>query len=174
MEQQLVHPMKRIQVMKLTLNVGAGKDTKMLEKGMKLLEQLTGVPPVKTITQKRIPGWGLRPGLPIGCKVTLRGKEAAALIPRLLSAKENKLKKNHYDNAGNISFGVPEYIDVDGAKYDPDIGIIGFQVCITLSRPGYRVKNRRLRVSRVGRHQVITQDEAVAFMREQFKTEVDE
>ena len=171
---QMVNPMKRIGVAKLTLNIGAGKDPSKLEKGMKLIEQLTGVPPVKTITNKRIPGWGLRPGLPIGCKTTIRGKKAEEIIPRLLSAKDNRLKINNIDEGGNISFGIPEYIDIEGAKYDPEIGIIGLQVCITLTRPGYRVKRRRLRSSKVGKNQIIKREEAEEFMRERFGVEVEE
>ncbi len=168
----VMQPMKRISVEKLTLNIGAGKDTTLLNKGVKLLEQLTGIPPIKTVTQKRIPAWGLRPGLPIGCKITLRGKKAEELIPRLLVAKEGMLESRNYDNAGNISFGIPEYIDIEGAKYEPEIGIIGLQVCITLTRPGYRVKNRRIRPSPINKKHVIAKDEAITFMAERFATKL--
>lgn len=172
MEQQTIqeHPMKRIYVEKLTLNVGAGKDQQMLEKGVKLLEAITGIPPVKTVTQKRVPGWGLRPGLPIGCKITLRGKQAQELLPRLLSAKDNRLEERNFDSAGNVSFGIPEYIDIDGVDYDPSIGIIGLQVCLTLARPGYRVKNRRLRPAKVGKDHQIVKEEAIEFMKKEFNT----
>jgi large subunit ribosomal protein L5 len=169
-----IHPMKQIRVEKLTLNIGAGKDTQLLNKGVKLLQALTGIPPVKTITQKRIPGWGLRPGLPIGAKITLRGEQATSFIPRLLAAKELKLAERNYDNVGNISFGIPEYIDIEGAKYDPEIGIIGLQACITLERPGYRVKRRRNRTGVLDKRHVITKDEAMVFMQEQFKVQLGE
>ena len=72
--------MKTIRIEKITLNVGAGKDQNKLEKGMKLLQKVTGIEPIKTFTSKRIPGWGLRPGLPIGCKITLRREEAEKLL----------------------------------------------------------------------------------------------
>ena len=168
------HPMRQIKVEKVTLNLGAGKDQQLLEKGMKLLEQLTGIPPVKTVTRKRIPTWGLRPGLPIGCKITLRGKQAQEIIPRLLSAKDNTLATKYYDGAGNISFGIPEYIDIEGSKYDPEIGIIGLQACISLGRAGYRVKRRRLRPGKVNKKHVISQDEAISFMADAFGTKVPE
>ena len=164
-----MNPMKQIGIEKLTLNIGAGKDAKLLEKGIKVIKGITGITPVKTITQKRIPGWGLRPGLPIGCKITLRGSDVEKLVPRLLAAKENTLSPKNFDNAGNISFGVPEYIDIEGAEYDPEIGIIGLQVCITLARPGYRVKYRRIRPAKI-KHQRVKKAEAVEFMKERFKT----
>ena len=167
-----MNQMKQIRVEKLTLNIGAGKDAKLLEKGMKLIEGLTGTAPVKTITQKRIPGWGLRPGLPIGCKLTIRGADAEAFIKRLLVAKDNKLSPKNFDNAGNISFGIPEYIDIQDAKYDPEIGIIGLQACITLSRPGYRVRFRSIRPQKLKKQRIV-KDEAIAFMKDKFTTEVE-
>ena len=106
------------------------------------------------------------------CKITLRGKAAQELIPRLLSAKDNVLKACNFDGAGNISFGIPEYIDIEGAKYDPEIGIIGLQACITLSRPGYRVKKRRLRQASISKKHVITSEESITFMKDQFKTKL--
>ena len=168
-----MNPMQQIKVEKVTLNVGAGKDAKLLEKSMTVIKSITGTAPVKTITQKRIPGWGLRPGLPIGCKLTLRGEQAQKLIPRLLVAKDNQLSNKNFDEAGNISFGIPEYIDIEGAEYDPKIGIIGLQACVTLVRPGYRVKNRKIRPQKI-KKQRINRTDAVAFMKEHFQTKVEE
>lgn len=169
-----MNKMREIRIEKLTLNIGAGKDQQVLSKGEKLIEQLTGVKPVKTKTQKRIPGWGLRPGLPIGVKLTLRGETATKLISRLLSAKSFILQQSNIDNAGNISFGIPEYIDIEGAKYDPEIGIMGLQACITLERPGYRVKKRRIRPAKPSEKHRISPEEAKQFMIEQFKTSFEE
>jgi len=67
-----MNPMKVIRIEKITLNIGAGKDQNRLDKAKILLKHVTGIEPVKTVTKKRIPNWGLRPGLPIGCKITLR------------------------------------------------------------------------------------------------------
>ena len=86
----------------MTLNIGAGKNTALLDKGVKLLKVITGIEPVKTITQKRIPGWGLRAGLPIGCKITLRKEAARSVLSRLLLAKNNVLKDSQFDENGNV------------------------------------------------------------------------
>ena len=94
--------MKDIRIEKITLNVGAGKEQAKLEKGIKLLKIITGIDPVKTVATKRIPGWGLRPGLPIGCKITLRDEPANKLLTRLLEARDNKLVPKQFDNSGNI------------------------------------------------------------------------
>lgn len=164
--------MKTIRIEKITLNVGAGKDQGMLKRGSKLLKHLTGIEPVKTITRKRIPSWGLRPGLPIGCKLTLR-KQVHDLLKRFLSAKENILSETNFDDHGNVSFGIAEYIDIPGVKYDPDIGISGFQVSVTLSRPGFRVKKRRLRKTSVGKNHSISREESIAFFKKTFNVEVE-
>lgn len=167
-----MNPMQQIKVEKVTLNVGAGKDEVMLKKGEKLLKNLTGIDPVKTVTNKRIQAWNLRPGLPIGVKITLRGEEAQKIIPRLLAAKDNNLSKPCFDSCGNVSFGIPEYVDIADSKYDPSIGIIGLQTSITLSRPGYRIKKRKIQKRKVpSRHQV-SQEDAIAFMKENYELTV--
>ena len=159
---------RQVRVGKVTLNVGAGKDQARLEKGLLLLRHITGVTPVKTFTSKRIPNWGIRPGLPIGCKVTLRHSKALELLPRLLDAKGKKLAARQFDNDGNIAFGIPEYIDIPQVKYDPQIGVIGLEVCITLERNGFRVRSRHNRPAKMPRRHRISRDEALAFMREHF------
>ena len=164
--------MKEIRVEKVTLNIGAGKEQAVLEKGVKLLSQLSGVKPVKTVTQKRIAAWGLRPNLPIGCKVTIRKEEAETMIKRLLHAKEQRLSRKQFDNQGNLAFGLKEYIDIEGAKYNHEVGLMGLEACITLTRPGYRVKNRRLKKGKIPTDHRITQQEAVEFMKNKFNVNI--
>lgn len=169
-----MNPMKTISVEKITLNIGAGKDEPKLKKGIKLITELTGKTPLQTISKKRIPNWGLRQGLPIGCKLTLRGNEAKDLLKRMLKAKENILKDSQFDNMGNLAFGIPEYIDIPGAKYNPEIGIMGLEVTITLTRPGYSIKKRKVKAKRIGKHHVITKQEAIDFMKENYEIKIGE
>jgi len=166
--------MRQPRIEKITLNIGAGKDPQRLEKGVALIRAITGIEPLKTITQKRIPNWGLRPGLPIGCKLTLRKKPAEDLLKRLLQAKEFKLKPRQFDEGGNVSFGIPEYIDIPGVSYDPKIGIIGLEVCITLERPGYRIKRRRLRQKKIPRSHMLTREESMEYLKKNFNVTVGE
>ena len=139
-----MNKMRNIRIEKVTLNVGAGKDQKKLDNGLKLLKNVAGTEPVKTFTNKRIPNWGLRPGLPIGCKVTLRKNKARDVLKKLVEAKSNLLKESQFDNNGNIAFGIHEYIDIAGVKYDPNMGIMGLEVCVTLERPGFRIRRRKI------------------------------
>ena len=169
-----MNSMKEISVDKITLNIGAGKDQAKLEKGIKLITNIAGRAPVKTFTRKRIQEWGLRPGLPIGCKLTLRKSGALELLKRLLDAKDNSLQPSNFDNEGNISFGIHEYIDVPGVKYDPDIGIMGFQVCITLKRKGFRIKNRALKKRTIPKKHRIQKEAALEFMKKAFNLSVGE
>jgi len=166
--------MRQPRIEKITLNIGAGNDQKKLEKGVSLIKAITGIDPVKTVTQKRIPNWGLRPGLPIGCKLTLRKAAAIDLLKRLLVAKEHKLKPQQFDAGGNISFGIPEYIEIPGVAYDPTIGIMGLEVCVTLERPGYRIKRRRIRQKKVPASHAVTKQDAMTFMQKNFNVKVGE
>ena len=169
-----MNPMKEIRIEKLTINVGTGKDQKNLERGLLLIKHLTGKDAVKTITNKRIAAWGLRPGLPIGAKITLRGEEAEKFAKLFLETKDNVLKETNFDDFGNIAFGIHEYIDIPGVEYNPDVGIMGFEVTITLFRKGYRIKNRRLRPKTIPRRHRINREESVAFMKEKFGIKVGE
>ncbi len=153
-----------IKIAKITLNVGAGKNEDLLKKGLVLLKKLTPIKPVKTTTNRRIPGWGLRPGLAIGVKVTVR-KEAEKLLKRLLVAKENILLEKNFDNNGNFSFGVPEYIDIEGLEYDPDLKIIGLEAAVTLERAGFRVKHRQRKSAKIGKNHLITKEQAIGFVK---------
>ena len=170
--QTQMNPMRVIRIEKLTLNVGAGTDQARMNKGVQLLTNITGKPPVKTVTQKRIANWGIRPGLPIGCKITLRGTEALELIPRLLTAKDNELPETCFDDHGNVAFGIHEYINIPGVKYDPTIGITGLQACITLERPGYRIKRRKIAKRKVNPIHRITHEQAVQYFKETYKIQV--
>jgi len=157
--------MKKIRVTKITLNIGAGKNEDLLKKGLKLLQKLSPLKPVKTVAKKRIPTWGLRPGLAIGCKVTIR-KDAEKLLKRLLVAKENILSKKNFDAQGNFSFGIPEYIDIEGLEYDPDLKIMGLEVAVTLERPGFRNKHKKIKSTKVGDSHKITKEDAILFVQE--------
>jgi large subunit ribosomal protein L5 len=164
--------MRKIRVDKLTLNFGSGKDQKQLEKGVALIKQITGIEPVKTITQKRIPSWGLRPGLPVGAKLTLRGPQASDVCKRLLTARDFQLRQTNIDNMGNVSFGLKEYIDIPGVRYDPAIGVIGLECTLTLKRPGYRVRDRKLRKAPISLKHRVSQVDATAYMKEHFNVQI--
>ena len=157
-----VNLMRQIYVRKITLNCGAGKNEALLEKGMKLLAKLSPVAPMKTKTTKRIPGWGLRPNLAIGCKATIR-KNARELLLRLLKAKAMTLKAKQFDNQGNFSFGIAEYIDIPGLEYDPELKIMGLEVAVSLERPGYGIKKRKIRPKKIGSKHLITKEDAILF-----------
>lgn len=160
--------MRRIRVEKVTINAGAGTDQDRLKKSIRLIEMLTGIPPVKTTSKKRIPAWNLRPGLPIGCKVTLRGQQALDVLKRALQAMENKLPDNCFDDKGNVAFGIREYIDIPGLNYEPDIGIIGIQVCATLERPGFRNKKRKIRPQKIPPCHEIKKEDSIKFFHDAF------
>ena len=171
-EEPKSNPMKEIKIEKITLNMGVGKNEDMLKKGIVLLKKLSGdVNPVPTVTNKRIPGWALRPGLKIGCKVTVR-KNTMELLKRLLVAKGNALAQKSFDTQGNFSFGIPEYIDIEGLEYDPDLKIMGLEVAVTLQRPGFRIKSRKLKSKKIGSNHKISKDDAINFATQKLGVEV--
>jgi len=163
--------MRKIVIEKVTLNMGAGEPGERLENSKKILETITGKKIVVTKTHKRTT-FGGAPKRPIGAKVTLRGRDAKEILVKMLQAIENKLKPGCFDTSGNFSFGVAEYINIPGIKYDPDVGMLGMDVCVTLQRPGYRVRKRRIRPSRVGKNHLIKTEDAIKFAEEELGVKV--
>ncbi len=169
-----MNPMQQILVEKVTLNMGVGGPGDKLDKAMKLLKIISSSKPVSTSSNKRIPTWGVRPKLPIACKVTVRGKKAEELLGRLLKAIDNTIPKRKFDKFGNFSFGIVEYIDIPGVPYDPSIGVIGLEVAVTLARKGFRIKRRARAASKVpARHKVNT-TQAIEFMKTKYNVDLGE
>jgi large subunit ribosomal protein L5 len=83
------------------------------------------------------------------------------------------LKEKNFDNAGNLSFGIEQYVFYDNVKYDPDIGTMGLQVAVTLEKPGYRVKHRKLNKAKVGKKHQISREEAIAFIKKTFNVKIE-
>ncbi len=150
--------MRTIRIDKVVLNIGAGTEVATVEKAQKLLERITGRKVVKTTAKKRIATWKLRPGLPIGAKVTLRRKSAEELLKKLLQAVNFELPESNFTENG-FSFGIKEYIDIPDIKYDPKTGVIGLEVSVSLERPGFRVKQRKIRKANIAKtHKILAED----------------
>ena len=159
---------------KVVVNIGVGESGERLGKAEKLLNKLTNRKPVRTVSKHKIPSWNIRKGEPIGCKVTLRGEEALEIIKRTLYAKDNLLNPENFDVSGNVSFGIREYIDIQGLKYDPEIGIFGMNININLEHPGYRNQRRKRNKVKVPSKARVSRDEAVEFMKEKFGVQIEE
>ena len=160
--------MREIMVAKVTVNMGIGPEPAEMKVGQKIIEKITGSKAIQTKCKVRQPKWGVRPGLPIGLKVTLRDQKAEEFLKRGLAAKGNALKAKSFDNQGNFGFGIHEYIDLPGVKYDPTLGVKGFDVLVTLERPGFRVKRRKIRSAKVGKIHSIPREEAMNFVQKKF------
>ncbi|MDY6777186.1 MAG: 50S ribosomal protein L5 [Candidatus Nanohaloarchaea archaeon] len=167
-----MNEMKQIQIQKVVVNIGIGEVGDDVEKAVDLLERLTGSDAVRTESGDNAKGFGLREGLNVGAKTTLRGEEAHEFLERVFDALEEPLSINNFDDSGSFSFGIGEYINVPGIEYDPDIGMQGFDVAVRLERPGFRVKRRR-NDHDIGQDHKITPREGANFVQETFDTEIE-
>lgn len=162
------HVMKKIRLEKVVLNMGVGKSGEAIEVAKKALDQITGKKSCARDAKETQRDWGVRKGEPIGVAVTVRGEDAAKLLKRLFEAVGNKIKGRSFDNFGNISFGIKEHIDIPGIKYDPQIGILGLEAAVTLTRPGFSIRVRSRHKASVGTHHRISKDEAIEFLTGEF------
>lgn len=163
--------MRKIRIEKVVLSCGAtGSD---LERAKKLLEMLSKrkVQIIAAGPKRRIPAFNVKPGLELGARVTLRGREAIDVLKQLLGGIDNELSEDQIaENA--FSFGIKEYIEIPGIEYQRDIGIRGLNVTVVFIRPGFRTKRKKIKSSKLPRKQIITQEEIIRFMEENFKTKV--
>ena len=164
--------MKKIFLNKVVLNMGVGKSGDPIETGKKTLVQITGKKPNARNAKKSQRDWGVRKGEPIGVAVTVRGNDATELLKKLLVAKDNQINKKAFDDEGNLSFGIKEHIDIPGIKYEPQIGILGLEVSVSLARPGFSVKLRSERKAKIGKTHRITKNDAIKFLTEEFGVKI--
>jgi len=165
--------MRQIRIEKVVLNIGCGGDLQKIERAEKLLKYLTGREKVLITKSKRRSTFGIAKGKPIGVKVTLRKKEALEFLKKAFAAVDNKLKASWFDEEGNFSFGIKEYIDLPGVKYKPEIGMLGMDVCVTLERPGFRIKRRKVQKRKIPKEHRISKEEAIEWVKKTFGVEVE-
>jgi len=161
-----MNPMREIKIEKVVLSVGAIGDN--LEKGFKLLKMLTGKKPAKMKSKRRIPTLGIRPGLEVGAVVTIR-KNTQEVLKKMLATIDNQLKKKQVSE-NNFSFGIKEYLEIPGVEYEREIGIMGFDVTVVFKRAGRRVKLKKVKKGKIPKRQIITKQEIIKFMEENFQT----
>ena len=172
MSQQTENLMKKIFLSKVVLNMGVGKSGEPIEIGKKTLSQITGKKPNARNAKKSQRDWGVRKGEPIGVAITVRNNDAIELFKKLLVAKDNKINERAFDNEGNLSFGIKEHIDIPGIKYDPQIGILGLEVSVSLARSGFNIKLRSKQKAKVGKKHRITKSNAIEFLTSEFGVQV--
>ena len=168
MAQEVENVMKVINLEKVVLNMGVGKSGDAVETAKKALDQISGKKSCNRSAKKAHRDWGVRKGEPIGASVTVRGNDAKVLLKKLFEAKGNSVNARSLDKMGNLSFGILEHIDIPGIKYDPKIGILGLDVSVRLTRPGFNIRIRSKHKTSVGLTHKITSTEAKAYLTKEF------
>jgi len=169
-ELKMENAMRKIKISKIVISAGAvGKD---LEKSAKLLNIISGMKAqiIKSGPRRRIPAFSVKPSMPLGTRVTLRGKKSFEILKNLLVGAGNKLYDEQVVN-NHFSFGVKEYIEVPGLEYDREIGIRGFNVTVVFERAGVRVKKKKIKRGKFPARQQASREEIIKFMEENFQTE---
>jgi len=157
---------------KVVVNLNIGKSGEPLERAVHVLDEISGQTPYKAKAKKSIRDWGVRQGEPIACVVTLRKEKGIAFLKKVLPVVDNKISKRSFDETGNFAFGLKEHIDIPGVKYDPEIGIFGMDVCVSVNRPGQRIKIRRKQTKHIGKKHLLTPEESMEYVRQVLGVEI--
>ncbi len=112
---------------KVVVNMGVGEakeNVKILEAAMKDLEIITGQKPIQTKAKKSVANFKIREGMPIGCKVTLRGDKMYEFVDRLINLALPRVRDfrgvnpDAFDGRGNYSLGIKEQLIFPEIEYD--------------------------------------------------------
>jgi len=134
------NPMQVPKITKITVNMGVGEavaDKKAMEGAVSNLTALTGQKPIITKSRKAIAAFKLRAGVPVGCRVTLRGARMYEFLDRLINVAMPRIRDfrgvsaRSFDGRGNYTFGVKEQIIFPEIAYDQIDAIRGMDITIT-------------------------------------------
>ncbi|MCL4308835.1 MAG: 50S ribosomal protein L5 [Candidatus Thermoplasmatota archaeon] len=163
------NPLRALKVIKVVVNAGVGESGEARTKAEKVLQMVTHQKPVATRAHSTNRDFGIREGQEIGAKTTLRGPGAVEFLEHAFEARDRQLDPNSIDRFGNFSFGIADYTDFTGMKYDPQIGIHGMDIAVEIGRSGWRVRDRRTRSAPIPRRLRSTREETRRFLEERFK-----
>ncbi len=164
--------MRNIFPERLVINIGTGSDERVQENAKRLLELITKRKPTDALSKTRNPSFKIAKGQKIGAFVTVRGKEIPPLAKRLFDAVDNKVRSGAIIN-NSLSFGIKEYIDISGIKYDPKVGMLGMNINMTFRRKGMRVALRKRKRGEIAvSHRTVPPEEIKDYIRRQFNVEV--
>ena len=129
-------------LVKIVINMGVGEavaNPKALEEAAAELTSIAGMKPVITKAKKSIANFKLREGMPIGCKVTLRGERMYEFFDKLVSISLPRVRDFHgvsntaFDGRGNYTLGVKEQIIFPEIQYDKVNKLRGMDIVIVTS-----------------------------------------
>ena len=124
---------------KIVINMGIGDavaNSKVLDDAVDELTQIAGQKPVVTRAKKSIANFKLREGMPIGCKVTLRGERMYEFFDKLVSISLPRVRdfhgvnQNAFDGRGNYTLGVKEQLIFPEINFDKIKKIRGMDIVI--------------------------------------------
>lgn len=167
------HPMRKPRILKVSVNFAVGSSGPQLEKARTLCERITNQVPAEGKAKESVRGFGIRKHEPIGVFSTLRGETAEEFLKKAFWAVEDKVKGRNFDTHGNLSFGLDEHLKLPNIRYDPQIGVHGFNTTIILERPGFRTKRRRVRSNKIPSRHKITKEEGIAFFKHTYNLTVE-
>jgi len=134
------NPMEVPRISKITINMGVGEavaDKKVVDHAVTDLTKLSGQKPVVTRARKAIASFKVRDGMPLGCKVTLRGDRMYEFLDRLINIAIPRIRdfrgmsSRSFDGRGNYSMGVKEQIIFPEIAYDTVDQLRGMDITIT-------------------------------------------
>ena len=125
---------------KIVVNMGVGKaneNKKLIDGAVQDMTRITGQAPVVTIAKKSVASFKIREGMPVGCKVTLRGRRMYEFLDRLINIALPRVRDfegvsvKSFDGKGNYSLGIKEQLVFPEVDYDKTDTVRGMDITIS-------------------------------------------
>jgi len=127
---------------KVVINIGLGsanKDSKVMDEAVKELGIISGQKPIITRAKKSISNFGVRKGMPVGCKVTLRNERMFEFLDKFINVAIARIRdfrgtpSDSFDGRGNYTIGIKEQLIFPEVDFDQVTNTLGMNITITNS-----------------------------------------
>jgi len=127
---------------KVVINIGLGsanKDSKVMDEAVKELAIISGQKPIITRAKKSISNFGVRKGMPVGCKVTLRNERMFEFLDKFINVAIARIRdfrgtpSDSFDGRGNYTIGIKEQLIFPEIDFDQVTNTLGMNITITNS-----------------------------------------
>jgi large subunit ribosomal protein L5 len=134
------NPLEVPRLAKIVINMGCGdglKDPKLMDAAVADMGTIAGQRPVITRASRSVASFKLRKGMPVGCRVTLRGARMYEFFDRLVNVAIPRIRDfrglspDSFDGRGNYTFGIKEHIVFPEIEYDKVVKVRGMDVTLT-------------------------------------------
>jgi large subunit ribosomal protein L5 len=167
-----MNPNRAVTIDKVVVHMGVGEAGDRLVNAERIVSEITGNTPVRSVAKQTLPAFGIRKGSTHQLPGDAARETSEEFLATSIKIAGNRINSRAFDKQGNFSFGIEEHTDYRVRAYDPKVGIFGLDVTVVLRRNGARIARRHIQQKKLPSKQMVTVDDAKLFLRDRYNVEV--